>query len=198
MNVLGVNSYSSSAYVKGNLKQKLSQFSLDLFGGKGKKFTVKNPKTIEHIKWIGKHISSPENRLILGVTALMSQPFIDAANKKVDDETRRVSICRTIAKIIAGTSTGVTIRYLCIKGIDACSKNPATLSNTAKLKKLRSLFYPTLKHSAEEFAQYKNALGTLLALGVMVFTNFLIDAPLTKALTNVFMKKKGAENEQSK
>jgi hypothetical protein len=37
--------------------------------------------------------------------------------------------------------------------------------------------------------KYKEAYGTLLALVVMTFTNFLIDAPLTKILTNKFVAK---------
>lgn len=44
--------------------------------------TVKGERANKAIKWIGKNISSPENRFILGATALMSQPFIDLSNKK--------------------------------------------------------------------------------------------------------------------
>lgn len=62
---------------------------------------VNSEKWQKRIKWVGSEISSPENRLILGVTALMSQPFIDAHNKSVDEDTRKVSVCRTIAKIVA-------------------------------------------------------------------------------------------------
>ena len=46
--------------------------------------TISNEKTLKGLKWVGEKVSSPENRLILGVTALMSQPFIDLNNKKVD------------------------------------------------------------------------------------------------------------------
>ncbi len=42
---------------------------------------------------------------------------------------------------------------------------------------------------ADKFEQYKNVLGTVVALGVMLFTNFLIDAPLTRYLTNMFVDK---------
>ena len=146
-------------------------------------------------------MSSAENRLILGASALMTQPFIDAANKDVDQETRRYSICRTVAKVIAGTVTGYTIRKLCIKSIDAFTKLPTEINPQAKFKKLRSSLLPTVKHTAEELSQYKNALGTLMALGVMLFTNFLIDAPLTKFLTNKFAgksAKEGVENAKSK
>jgi len=185
-----------------SFKNKASQFALDCLGGRNKQFTVSGEKAQKAVEWIGKNLSSAENRLILGASALMTQPFIDAANKDVDAETRRYSICRTVAKIIAGTFTGFTIRKLCIKSIDAFTKMPSEIKPDASFKKLRSCLLPTLKHTAEELAQYKNALGTLMALGVMLFTNFLIDAPLTKFLTNVFTgktkPKEGVENVKSK
>ena len=37
--------------------------------------------------------------------------------------------------------------------------------------------------------QYKKALGSFVALLVMLITNFAIDAPLTKFLTNKFVDK---------
>ena len=160
--------------------------------------TVSNPKIINTIDWIGKKLSSAENRLILGASALLSQPFIDASNKDVDAETRKYSVCRTLAKIIAGTATGYTIRKLCIKSIDAFTKSVNEIKPEMKLKKLRTFLTPTLKYTAEELSQYKNTLGTILALGVMVFTNFLIDAPLTKGLTNAFTKLGGVRNDESK
>ena len=153
--------------------------------------TVKNQKVIKTIDWIGEKISSPQNRLILGVSALMSQPFIDLNNKKVDEETRKVSAARTVAKIIAGTLTGFTIRYACIKSINAFTKLPSEITENMKWKKLRTLLTPKylLDKSADELNQYKNTLGTYISLGVMLFTNFLIDAPLTKYLTNKFIDK---------
>ena len=185
-----------------SFKNKASQFALDCLGGRNRTFTVSSDKAVDTYTWIGKNLSSAENRLILGASALMSQPFIDAANKDVDDETRRYSVCRTIAKIIAGTLTGYSIRKLCIKSIDAFTKLPTEITPDMRFKKLRSCLLPTIKATAEELAQYKNALGTLMALGVMMFTNFLIDAPLTKWLTNVFTgntkPKEGVENAQSR
>lgn len=165
---------------------KANQFGLNLYGGKNKLFTIKSDSSNNNIAWIGKNLSSAENRLILGASALMTQPFIDASNKDVDSETRRISVCRTVAKIIAGTATGFAIRKLCIKTIDSFTKSPSLLSPDDKFKKLKTCLSPTLKYSPDEFVQYKNALGTLLALGVMLFTNFLVDAPLTKLLTNFF------------
>lgn len=182
-----VSSVSSVRSIVNNLRQ----LSLDAFGGPKKVFTISNPKTIERIKWIGREISSPENRLILGATALMSQPFIDAHNPTLDDEVKGVVIARTIAKILVGTTTGVIIRKGCIKAIDYMTTMPEQIKEGMKHVKLRQLLLPVAeKIDPQKLSQYKNTMGTLLALGVMVFTNFLIDAPLTQVLTNVMVKAK--------
>ena len=116
--------------------------------------------------------------------------FIDYNNKDVDEKTRKVSVARTIAKIIAGTLTGFAIRYGCIKGIKALSQIPAK-----GVPKWKTIFTPKgiKDNTTEAFAQYRNAMGTVVALVIMMFTNFLIDAPLTKFLTNFFVKKQGGE-----
>lgn len=152
------------------------------------KMTVNSEKANNVISWIGDKISSPQNRLILGVTALMSQPFIDLHNRKVDEDTRKVSAARTVAKIIAGTATGVLIRSGCIHAIDAFTKYPSQITPEMKFKTLRSLFAPS-EGLLESLDHYKKSLGTIISLIVMVFTNFLIDAPLTKYLTNKFVDK---------
>ena len=201
LNSIGNFSFSRT-YDK--IGRKITRAVLNSIGSREHLPTVSNPKTIRAIDWIGKKLSSAENRLILGASALLSQPFIDASNKEVDSETRRYSICRTVAKIIAGTLTGYTIRKLCIKSIDAFTKLPLEVKPDAKFKNLRQMLLPSIKCTADELSQYKNSLGTLLVLGVMVFTNFIIDAPLTKFLTNVFAAsskpgaKKEVENAKSK
>ncbi len=152
------------------------------------KMTVKGERANNVISWIGEKVSSPQNRLILGVSALMSQPFIDLNNKKVDEDTRKVSAARTVAKIIAGTLTGVAIRSGCIHAIDAFTKYPSQITPDMKFKNLRSLFAPS-EGLLKSLDHYKKSLGTIISLVVMVFTNFLIDAPLTKYLTNKFVDK---------
>ncbi len=146
--------------------------------------TFKNKRVLNTLNWMGQHISSPQNRLILGVTALMTQPFIDLHNRHVDDETKKVSAARTIAKIIAGTTTGVLVRHYSIKAVEAFTKNPKVAVN-----RLQSMLFP--KHIAnvtiKGMKHYKKALGTIISLGVMLFTNFAIDAPATKYLTNKFV-----------
>lgn len=138
-------------------------------------------KAIDALRWSGKEISSAENRLILGVTALASQPFIDLNNKKVDEKTRIISCAKTLAKIIAGTLTGVIIRKGCIKVV----------------QKFPLIFDPkSLDLDVGKYKQYQNAMGTVLGIFVMLYTNFAIDMPLTKYLTNYFndrFQKKGGK-----
>ena len=130
-----VNTFRNTSLYKGVQKQahRFEQGALDLLPDA----TFNKPKTVKMISDIGHDISSAENRLILGVTALMTQPFIDAKNKNVDEETRRVSVCRTIAKIIAGTLTGYAIRKGAIKAIRAWSQLPAP-----GVSRYRTLFTP--------------------------------------------------------
>ena len=96
-----------------------------------------NDRVIKGIKKTGEKISSAEQRLILGASALMSQPFIDWNNKNVDEKTRKVSVARTVAKIIAGTLTGYYIRKGCIKGIKALSQIPGE-----NVPKWKTIFTP--------------------------------------------------------
>ncbi|MBP3924204.1 hypothetical protein J6E39_03070 [bacterium] len=157
-------------------------------------FQFKNKKTIDTFDKIGQKISSAENRLILGATALMSQPFIDASNKSVDEDTRKVSVARTIAKIVVGTTTGFLIRKGCIKLIKSSSKLENSVDKFGKkikLDKFNTFFSPkgVKSDKTEAYSQYQNALGTIVALVVMMITNFAIDAPLTKLLTNKLVSK---------
>lgn len=128
-------------------------------------------------------IAGPENRLILGVSAIASQPFIDYFNKNVDEKTRKYSVCKTIAKIIVGTTVGVIVRALAIKysaryikSVDVSKIMPDALRNPNSRKILQK------------------TIGDVLGLGVCIFTNFLIDAPLTKIGTNFLAKKYIKEN----
>lgn len=155
--------------------------------------TVEGEKAIYRIDKIGKIISSPQNRLIMGVTALASQPFIDLNNKEVDENTRIVSCSKTLAKIISGTATGVLIRHLAIKLAEQMSRTPEELAEgkVKELTKFNTLFStPNLKpHKPEYYKQYRNFVGTAIGIGVMLFTNFALDLPLTNMLTNFFVKK---------
>lgn len=179
-----------------------------------KKEFVNEKGTGKTIEWFNKNVSSPENRLILGATALASQPFFDLYNKKVDEKTRLVSTARTISKIIAGTLTGVLIRYgfiILTKRYSAVGKIGSKVKiNVGRagheetrdiiIKKVHKFFTPSDAKSnlSHEYKQYQNAMGTALGIVTMMFTNFLIDAPLTKFLTNKFVNKFNNANSPSK
>lgn len=185
MSALGIHSYlANSSLYRGvqSAARNIKQGALDLLPNS----VYSDKKVINGIKDTGEKISSAEQRLILGATALMSQPFIDGHNRSVDEKTRKVSVARTIAKIVAGTFTGYFIRKGCIKGIKALSQ-----AEGPNVSKIKTLFTPkgVKDNKTDAFLQYRNAMGTVVALVVMVFTNFLIDAPLTKFLTNALIKK---------
>ncbi len=154
---------------------------------KGGSFVVGNKTALKWVERIGGW-SSPQNRVVLGVTALAIQPAIDLNNKKVDEDTRKISAARTTAKIIAGTVVGYPIRLGCIKLIDKFTdiKTAEKGWNRALIPNNRN--FEEVKSNLEFLSRHKKALGTFLALGVMVFTNFILDVPITKFLTNVFNK----------
>lgn len=158
----------------------------------------KNTKIDRAVQWVGRNISTPENRLIIGVSALLSQPFIDLYNKDVDEKTRKISCARTIAKIVAGTVTGTAVRY----GFIYIAKNFSHVGQLGEKKitksgkeiiitKAKKFFTPpnATTDKTYEYKQYQNTIGTALSIIAMIFTNFLIDMTFTTFLTNVLIKK---------
>ena len=154
---------------------------------------------------VGNDLNSAHQRLISGVTAYFTQPFFDLGNKKVDEETRYVSCARTLGKITAGMTTGFLIRWGCIEGMKKFTKNAVTeaeLAEKAKIKgkqftpktsftKMEQLLLPKNLAEGTSFAEikkYRGAAGTFAAVAIMIFTNFLVDTPLTMYLTNKFTK----------
>lgn len=167
-------------------------------GAPSKLYTIKNERAQRVIEKIGEY-SSPHSRLILGITALMTQPFIDWQNKDVDKDTRRVSTARTIGKIIAGTISGVIVRAGCIALIKK-------LTDANANKKWQKLLIPTnvssneYKNAERLLKKHRGAIGTIVALFVMLFTNFAFDVPVTKFLTNFLNDKfkKNGNKQQTK
>ncbi len=144
------------------------------------------PKASKALDKIGA-LKSPGQRLAFGVAALTLHPVMDRLNPWIDDETKETSAIRSAAKAIACTLTGVIIREGCIIGTNAI------LNNENIVKKLP-------KYMTKDKGHTSAVIGTLMGLGIMMFTNFLIDVPLTDKLTHIFTehaKKKGKikENE---
>ena len=172
-------------------------------------FGASNPKiitnkTISSVLRRFSEFSSPEQRMFLGVTALFTQPFIDLNNKRVNEDTRLMSFARTLSKIIIGTTVGVLVRKECIKIARDYTKMTAIdkvagVGKYAVAAEKNSFLSPKYVRSYNEIYRdnYVNALGTFAGIGVSLFTNFLIDAPLTQIFTNIcykYLKNKGEEN----
>lgn len=158
---------------------------------------IRSQKTKQYINWIGEHVSSPEQRLLLGATALATQPFIDYNNKNVDENTRMISVARTLAKIIAGTVVGVAVRSGCIHLVkkygQTAVKELGKSSISIEPARKCDIFAPKIDNLSITRKEFKkrqesfiSAMGTTVATVVMIGTNFAIDAPLTKFLTAKF------------
>lgn len=177
---------------------------------------IKGKKAINRINWLGDDFDSAMQRFVSGITAILTQPFFDLHNKNTDEKTRKTSCARTIGKIIAGTLTGVLIREACIQATkkftqhenvetalaEKAEKNGKVYTKKTNFKAWEQCLLPNLKKDMtyRQIKKYRGAIGTFTAVGIMIATNFLIDAPLTTYFTNVFVKKmnKGSEVPEQK
>ncbi len=128
-----------------------------------------------------------KNRLIMGLTALATQPAIDYYNHRVDEETREVSRNRTLAKILAGTLVGIAVRGSCYELVRKMTDIKGN-SNYSKCL-LPTKYLKGLVQNPKFLKNYRSALSTSIAILAMCVTNFVIDAPLTVFLTNYFNDK---------
>src|SRR5574344_1003019 len=140
----------------------------------------------KHLNRLGDIISRPaQNRIIMGATALLTQPAIDYFNPKVDKKTAKTSRNRTIGKIVAGTAVGCVVRKYCFdlvnKHSDKVDLGHYTSQNYLFPRFLANCQGALLKN---KMRNYKIAFATTLALAMMVFTNVLIDMPLTTMISN--------------
>ncbi len=152
------------------------------------------------LRWISKNFSSPQQRAVLGVTALCTQPFIDLFNFHIKKEDKPITVAKTIAKIVVGTTVGIILRGYAIKAVRNFTKATSTgaFSQCLLPKKIAEALLKNPKAVPQTYLNnYRNGLGTFIGTMGGLITNFLIDAPLTKKLTNflhekVFMKKEKA------
>lgn len=149
------------------------------------------------------NLSSIHQRLAIGASAFLIQPFIDLRNKEVDKDTRKVSAVRSAAKAIVGTATGIVIRGACMKAAELkyAKKDSAgkIIREAGKIvidkNKVRKSFGKgfdklNLDNNAlsKAIKRTPSVVGTLAALFIMIGTNFLIDAPLTNKTSDFFEK----------
>ncbi len=144
---------------------------------------IKSPAVYKVLDFVNKNVSSGGQRFILGATALASQPFIDLHNRHVDEETRWTSAMRTIAKIVVGTAVGVLVRHHSIKMVKHCDCFWKSHLCRFLPEKPPKEFWKNPEANME-YVRYANAMGTLIGTTAGLVTNFAVDAPLTKLLTN--------------
>lgn len=135
-------------------------------------------KSINILEKCNKTIAGPQQRFIMAVSALATQPFIDYFSGSKDEKTKKTSVCKTVSKIIVGATTGIIVRSLAIK-------HAGKLLSLEKIKKM----FPEILKNAESRLHLQQSIGDITALGICLVTNFLIDAPLTKLSTNYLVKK---------
>lgn len=189
MNIQSTNSNNISMYGLPNGKKpfmkRVLQKALDL----APEHTIAEKKdTLDKLRRIDEYISNPaNNRAIMMATGVIPQVIIDYLT--VNNDNRDVAMSRTFSKGIIGGLTGIAVRrgtsWIIDKATDVNSKTKfgKSLLPNQSIKEISS--------NRVFMKNYKNTISMGLALGVMFFTNFLIDAPLTAKLTNFINAKRG-------
>ena len=169
-----------------NLKNSVMQKIIDVVPEHTQK---ESAKRLERWNKIDNWVSKPaQNRFIMGATALMTQPFIDYNNKKVDEETRKMAFFNRLAVILAGTTVGMFI----VRGpIHTLTEKMTNLKGNSRFSKalLPKKYLKEITENEKFLKNYRVALSTSLAVSSCAVTNFLLDAPLTIYLTNSFKDK---------
>lgn len=159
---------------------------------------IKDGAGLKRLNKAGDIMGRPmQNRLIMGATAIVSQPFIDEHNKRVDKKTARASRNRTIGKILAGTAVGCFVRGGIFKLVNMTTNKDISIDRWDNVLTPRNSQKVPAHLFKNRMRNYRTVSATLLALGVMLFTNVLIDMPLTNKISNFLNKldsKKTQEN----
>ena len=146
------------------------------------------------------NINSWQQRAALGLAAITFQPIIDLHNKELDEKTNRISANRSFAKGLVGAATGIVVRGGCMAATEKVLKNENIADKGAKItadNKTQEAIEKSKDFIKNQGGakKYAAVIGTFVALGVMLITNFAIDAPITNWLTNLLDKK--SENKGS-
>ena len=192
MNVNGITNSIKPMYQGAGIKRRIFDMLPNM--------TVKDRPFLNNL---GNFINRPDvNRFIMGATAIVTQPYIDKHNPNVDKETAETSMCRTIGKIVAGTTVGCIVRSGVYYLMNACTSLDPNAPNWKKLLMPSKRMQRAISaHNIDWFKSYKNVLATALGLGIMLITNPLLDVPLTslitKRLTTWRKSKQGKEGEDN-
>ena len=147
--------------------------------------SIKNKNRLKILNKAGDIMGRPmPNRLIMGATAIVSQPFIDEHNKRVDKDTARTARNRTIGKIVAGTAVGCVVRGLIFKLINSCTNEDISVDRWNNVLTPRNTTTVRPSMLPNRLRNYRTALSTIVAMIVMIGTNIAFDLPLTNMISN--------------
>lgn len=147
--------------------------------------SIKNKNRLKILNKAGDIMGRPmPNRLIMGATAIVSQPYIDEHNRRVDKDTARTARNRTIGKIVAGTAVGCVVRELIFKLINSCTNEDISVDRWNNVLTPRNTTTVRPSMLPNRLRNYRTALSTIVAMVVMVGTNIAFDLPLTNKISN--------------
>ena len=160
--------------------------------------SISNKKVLRKLNKIGDVLGQPmPNRLIMGATAIVTQPFIDRYNKRVDDDTAKASCNRTIGKILAGTLVGCIVRGAVFKLVGKTTNTDIKNHRWDNLLTPRNIIRINPQFLKNRMRNYKTVYATIMSLLIMLITNFAIDMPLTNLISN-FLNRKSQNTQQLK
>ena len=101
----------------------------------------------------------------------------DEKDGRTNDSAKKQAV-RTFSAAFGGTIVGIIIRALCIAGATAlCSKAGGKLAESISYTVKDNLKGNKYVNS-ENAKSWGKSIGGAVAVGIMLFTNFIIDAPL--------------------
>jgi hypothetical protein len=164
------------------------------FGGGKTKFV-----STKHFDWMHK-LNGTHQRMILGGTAIVTQPLIDYYNPMADEKTRQFSVLKTIIKIVVGTVVGTAVRHVGMKYAKSLTKDAAgqakvlsKIKNPETSAKLKQIFADP--HKKENF---ESNMGTIIGLMGVIVADFTFDLPLAKKSIDVGTKFLGLSDPKKK
>lgn len=171
-------------------------------------------KNIEKfINYSGRKLNAPQQSVIMGVSSLIFQPYINRKNKQLDDETRNMAVARSIGKSITGNVSDFLTRVFSIFAVAKLSNYAINKVNSdddfvteIKPKSKLDIFTPKLKEGfipcsqkefLKDFKSYQMAMGALVATGLAVFVKTTVELPATKFLTDYFYRMEKIKREKN-
>lgn len=172
----------------------------------------KHPKVVSTIAGALAASSVVSQKLVMSAGEVTIAPLVDigvgkAITKLTDEkdgrtnQSSKVQAVRTIAQTVGGTMTGIVIRVACIAAATAAcmwagEKAGGKIAEVLAQGK-DEIITPAQKFKYSEHMQkWGKSIGGALATGVMMFTNFIIDAPLINRINKKISPLFGIKSEE--